>query len=140
MSRRPASTARHFVRAVTFLSVFFLMGNAAFAQDKTGAGDKIKELKEQRLVLLVKIHRFALEGWKQGIPTFTLAQVYQAQTDLFAARLDLAEKKEDRIKICEAAVKDAEAWLRWPWLCWRWLSQPPVTNFSKRRCYGTVLI
>jgi proline dehydrogenase len=110
MSRRPASTASHFVLAVTFLGVFFLMCNSAFAQDKTGSGDKIKELKESRLVLLEKIHRFAIEALKQGDPKITFAQVHQTQAGLLAARLDLAEKKEDRIKICEDAVNNAEAW------------------------------
>jgi hypothetical protein len=43
-------------------------------------------------------------------PKITFAQVQQTKADLFAARLDLAEKKEDRIKICEGHVKDAEAW------------------------------
>ncbi len=110
MSRRPASTARQFVLAVTFLSVFFLMGNSTFAQDKPGSGDKIKELKEKRLVLLVKTHEIAVLLWQQNDPKITFAQVQQTKADLFAARLDLAEKKEDRIKICEGHVKDAEAW------------------------------
>src|SRR5947209_4646569 len=100
MSRRPASTARHVVLAVTFLSGFFLMCNSAFAQDKTGSGDKIKELNEKRLGLLVKIHEVTLKGYQAGDGKFTYAQVHQTKADLLAARLDLAEKKEDRIKIC----------------------------------------
>jgi outer membrane protein TolC len=108
MSRRPALTARQFVVGVTFLSVFFLMCNSTFAQDKSGSADKIKELKEKRLVLLVKIYENTFRSWPQG--KITVAQVHQAKTDLLAARLDLAEKKEDRIKICEEAVQDAEAW------------------------------
>lgn len=39
MSRRSASTARHFVLGVTFLSVIFLKCNSALAQDKTGSGN-----------------------------------------------------------------------------------------------------
>ena len=110
MSRKTASTARHFVLAVTFLSVFFLMCNSAFAQDKTGASDKIKELKEKRLVLLKEIHKFTDQAWQMGAGKITFAQVRQAEADLLAALLDLAEKKEARIKICEEAVKNAEEW------------------------------
>jgi hypothetical protein len=108
MSRRPASTARQFVLAVTCLSVFFLMGNSAFAQDKKASGDKIKELKEKRLVLLEKILGNTVQAYS-GRTKITFDQVHQAQADYVSARLELAEKKADRIKICEEAVKMAEA-------------------------------
>jgi hypothetical protein len=110
MSHRSASTARHFVVAGTFLSVFFLMCNSASAQDKTGADDKINELKEKRLVLLPKIHKFTCQAWKAGSPKITFEQVHQAQADPVAALLDSAENKEIRIKICEEAVENAEVW------------------------------
>jgi hypothetical protein len=58
----------------------------------------------------VKIHEFALNALQQGDPKITVAHVHQTKVNLLAARLDLAEKKEDRIKICEEAVKNAVAW------------------------------
>lgn len=102
------STARHLVLAV--LSVVLLIGSSAFSQDKTNSGDKIKELKKQRLALLVKIQKGTAEMHKQDPEETPFDQVRKTTLDVFAARLDLAETKDDRIKICEEMVNEAVEW------------------------------
>jgi len=109
MSRSLPSTARPVVLAVPFL-IAFLLCNSAFADEKGGAGNTLKELKEKRLVLLEKAREFALKGYQENATKFTPNQVHLALQALLAARLDLAQTREDRIKICEEAIKDAEAW------------------------------
>jgi hypothetical protein len=109
MSHCTSTIARYFVLAV--LSVAFLMCGSAFTQDKADSGDnKIKELKKQRLALLVKIQKGTAEAHKQVPDEIPFSQVRQTTVDVFAAQLDLAETKDDRIRICEEMVQDAVDW------------------------------
>lgn len=110
MSRNPISTARRLVLAVPVLSVVLLLCISVFAQDKTDSGDKIKELKKQRLALLVKIYEGTAKAHIHEPERTNVDQVRQSKADVFTARLDLAESKDDRIKICEEVIKDAVEW------------------------------
>lgn len=107
MSHCPTTTARFL--ALAGLSAAFLMCGSAFTQEETDSGDKIKELKEERLALLVTIQNMTAKGFREGLH-FTADQVHQAKLDVFTARLDLAETKEYRIKICEEMVNEDTEW------------------------------
>jgi len=111
MRHNPKLTARLPVLAV--LSGIVLMCGSAFTQDKTDPGNNIKALKEQRLALLVKIEKGTAEVYKQSSETgITIDQVRQTKADVFTARLDLAETRDDRIKICEEMLNEAAGWAK----------------------------
>jgi RNA polymerase sigma factor (sigma-70 family) len=77
-------------------------------EKKAESAKSIKKLKEERLALLEKIHDTALKLWRSGAATEE--HVHKAMVDVLAARLDLAEKTEDRIKVLKEAVAQAEEW------------------------------
>ncbi len=69
---------------------------------------KVKELQQKRLAVLEQIHDLTKKGFMDGLVSHD--QLHTAKADLLSARLDYAETKKDRIKICDEAVKDATAW------------------------------
>jgi RNA polymerase sigma factor (sigma-70 family) len=77
-------------------------------EKKAESAKAIKKLKEERLALLEKIHEAALKQLQSGAATEE--HVHKAMVDVLAARLDLAEKAEDRIQVLKEAVVQAEAW------------------------------
>jgi outer membrane protein TolC len=100
---------RPILSMVCLLSLLLAFCNSVIADDKAEPSDKIKELKEKRLAVLVKISDILEERQRNGI-VLHFDAVHKAKVDVLAARLDLAETKEDRIKVCEEAVKEATEW------------------------------
>jgi hypothetical protein len=100
---------RPMLRVVCWLSLLLTVASSVTADDKAEPSDKIKELKEKRLAVLVKIVD-SLEQKQRGGMLLPFDAVHKAKVDVLAARFDLAETKEDRIKVCEEAVKEAADW------------------------------
>ncbi len=102
-------TVRHLIGVACLVGVMLTFGNPVRTADDAPPADKIKELKEQRLALLVQL----LEAAKTRCQVDSKApieNVHKAMQDVFAARLDLARTAPDRLKVCEGAVKSAEDW------------------------------
>jgi outer membrane protein TolC len=72
--------------------------------------DTIKELLQERLATVVRIHKAVVEGYTQGVAGITLDDLHQAEVTVQNARLDLCETKQDRIKVHEDMVNEAEQW------------------------------
>lgn len=99
------------VTAVASLVGFLLaLGSPISAADKPDAPDNIKELKEQRLALLVKFHQATKARHQRDPASVPLREVHKTMLDVLAARVDLAETPQARIKVCEDAVKYAGEW------------------------------
>jgi hypothetical protein len=94
---------------VCLLSLLLTCCNLVTADEMAEPSDKIKELKEKRLAVLVKIFDTLEEKQRSGL-VLHFDAVHKAKVDVLAARLDLAETNEDRIKVCEEAVKEANEW------------------------------
>jgi len=90
-----------------FCMICLLVTLVTAADVRAEPPDNLKKLKEKRLALLVKIHEATKE--RQRIDP-ALDAIRNTMVDVLAARLDLAETKEDRIKVLEDAVKYAEQW------------------------------
>jgi outer membrane protein TolC len=82
------------------------LGNAASAAEQGEANDKIKELMQKRLVTVTEIHKLLLKGFMGGQVPFD--RVLEARAAMLRAELDLAETKQDRIKVHVEMVKTAE--------------------------------
>src|SRR6185295_1932991 len=68
--------------------------------------DKIKKLFEQRVALRTEIVTLVTAAYRQGSTNFD--QVLEAQASLLSAKLDLCETKNQRIKIYDEMVRNAE--------------------------------
>lgn len=108
MRHNAASIARLFFLALAFVSAFFLCCTSASAQEKPKSGDKIKDLKEKRLALLIKIREGVEKLDSRYREGATLDRLLQLEADVLAARLDLAETKEHRINVYLETILDAE--------------------------------
>ena len=96
--------------AASICCLWLAMAPVAGGQDKANPKDKLKELLQERLATGQMIHDVTVKGYTQGDPKFTLDQVHEAKVKLLEARLDLAETKEQRLKVHEEAVQDAREW------------------------------
>jgi hypothetical protein len=65
----------------------------------------VKKLEQKRLEVLEQLCDFAQTQWQNARGEF--AEVLAAKRDLFAARLEYAETKQDRIKVCDNAIENA---------------------------------
>jgi hypothetical protein len=97
------------------ISVAFLSGASLTALNFFTASVRaeppvsLKELKEKRLALLMKIHK-ATEERRRVDPSAPFDEVRRAMADVIAARFDLAATAEERVKVCQDGVKYAEGW------------------------------
>jgi hypothetical protein len=97
------------IHAACLLSVLLTFGNPFPAVGKAEPSDSIKELKEKRLALLVRIYKATEERSRIDV-NLPSDEVHKTKIAVDAARLDLAETKEDRVKACEDIVRSAEGW------------------------------
>lgn len=73
-----------------------------------GQPDKaIKELQDKRLAVLKEIVEITEKTYKGGQAGFD--QVVRARLDLLQAQLDASRTKEERVRVLEETVKQAEA-------------------------------
>lgn len=104
-----------FTAMVVFSCWLALAGCGTSADDKVDAKEKIKELQKQRLEAAKKARDYLLRAFQQGfLPPgiddtgafiFRLVEVNKL---VFQARLDLCEKKSERIKVIEETIKEFE--------------------------------
>jgi len=90
------------------VSLFLIFCKPVASDDTEAKRPRIKELEQKRLAVLEKIHDLTKKGFLDGLVSHE--QVHTAKADLLSARLDYAETKKDRIKICDEAVNDALEW------------------------------
>lgn len=82
----------------------------AITHGSLAVADTIKQLLQERLAIVVKIHKAVVEGHSIAPAAVTLDDVHQAEVAVQSARLELCETKQDRIKAHETTVKEAEQW------------------------------
>jgi len=90
---------------VSCVGLLFVFSNSVWTQEAKKANSRIKELQQQRLVVLEQVHDTAKQLFQNARIQFE--SVHGAAAELFAARLEYAETQEDRIKACDDAVKAA---------------------------------
>jgi hypothetical protein len=79
--------------------------NAVWPQDGAKA-NRIKELQQRRLAVLEEMHRTATALFKNArMPYEELRGISE---ELLTARYEYAATKEDRLKACEDAIKEAQ--------------------------------
>jgi outer membrane protein TolC len=108
MRRTPKSLACLLGVAGCFAGLFLAFCNPAVSNDTEEKSTKVKELEQKRLAVLEKIHDLARKGVMEGL--ISHEQLRAAKSELLSARLDYADSKQERIKICDEGVKDATEW------------------------------
>ena len=107
---RPSVRRNRFgaVLATVFCITLLAAVSAASAGDKQpqGPSDKIKGLLKERLDTLQKIYDMTAKAAEDG--KAPPGAVYQAKMALLNAQLETAPSKEERIKLLEEVVKEAE--------------------------------
>ena len=88
--------------SIGLLLVFGLSGKT---EEPAEAQPNIKQLQQQRLALLVQTRDIAKNLVERA--RIDYAAVHKAERELFAARLEYAETKQDRIKACDQAIAEA---------------------------------
>jgi hypothetical protein len=78
------------------------------SDEKDARNSKIQELGLKRVAVLGQIHELAKKGYLDGL--ISHEQLRAAKANLLSAKLDYAETRQERIKICDEAVKDARDW------------------------------
>lgn len=101
---------RPLIAVISLLCLLLAAAPQARSQGKANPQDKLKELLQERLVTAQSIHDLVLKGHTQGATNITIDQVHEAKVMLLNARLDLAESKEQRIRVHEEMVKEAAEW------------------------------
>lgn len=83
-------------------------GEASAKQADTSAA--IKDLLQQRLATVAEIHELVKKAYASG--EAGVDQVHAARAELLTAQLDLAETNEERIKVHQEIVQQAEGWTK----------------------------
>jgi hypothetical protein len=108
MRQPPQSLACLWGFAGCLVSLHLALSNPAASDDTEGKRPRVKELEQKRLAILDRIYNLTRKGFMEGLVSHE--QVHTAKTELLSARLDYADSKKDRIKICDEAVNDAIEW------------------------------
>jgi outer membrane protein TolC len=108
MRRTPKSLACLLGVAGCFAGLFLAFCNPAVSNDTEEKSAKVKELEQKRLAVLEKIYDLARKGVMEGL--ISHEQLRAAKSELLSARLDYADTKQERIKICDEVVRDATEW------------------------------
>lgn len=88
--------------------LLLLRGGAAVAEDAASTADTIRQLLQQRLANAEEIQQIAESAFQTGRGSYR--EVIQAQFAVLKARLELAETRQERIKIYEQMIARAEAY------------------------------
>src|SRR5262249_19833971 len=92
-------------------SVLLLIDLRASQAQEPGVAET--QMRKDLVTAATKIHDLAVKGYMKsggGNSTYTFDGVLQAKRDLFAAKLDLCDTKDKRVKTYEEKVADAAAW------------------------------
>ena len=98
-------SARLMAIGVSSICLLFVFSDSVWTQQAKKTNSRIKELQEERLVVLENLHEGAKKLFQSA--RIQYAEVLTTQRDLFEARVAYAEKQEDRIKACDEALKNA---------------------------------
>lgn len=103
--------------------------NCTSAPAQETSTDRVRELQEKRLEVLVRIYEKLQARYDQGSNEYR--ECAAAQMAMFQAKLDLAKTKAERIKIREEMVIAGEKWVRAVKICHA--GDPPVGQVSLRK-------
>ena len=87
------------------VGLLFVISTPVLPEEPQKAQSSIKELQRKRLADLEKLCDVADRLYQKARVEYS--QVHAAERELLAARLAYAETKEDRIKACDDAIKQA---------------------------------
>ncbi len=79
--------------------------NSVWSKETETANPRIKELRQNRLAVLEKIHDVAKQSFANA--RISYEEVLAAKRELITARLEYADTQQDRIKTCDEAVQEA---------------------------------
>jgi len=93
-----------------FLACFLLFPGVLFAAENAKTTDKIKDMLQERLNIARKIQTIIKLQYEKGLVSCDV--LHDTEAALLRAKLDLCETKakEERIKVYEDMVKEAEGW------------------------------
>jgi outer membrane protein TolC len=98
-----------FVATAILAAVWFVLpARTSHADDQPDPKARIKKLQEERLAAAKEIYDLDMKAYQRGGVSYDRAR--QALVTLLHARLDLAETKDERIKVMEEIVKSAKQW------------------------------
>jgi hypothetical protein len=87
------------------MGLMLVFCSSVWPQDAEKAKAQLKELQQKRLVVLEQMHDVARNLFQNA--RVELTEVLATERQLLAARLEFAETKQDRIKVCDDALKVA---------------------------------
>jgi len=85
-----------------------VFGNPVGSQEAKKVNARIKELQMKRLTVLEQRMEVASHLFTSA--RISYEEVHSASTDLLTARLDYAQTRDERLKICDQAIKKASEW------------------------------
>lgn len=97
-------SARLVAIGVSSLCLLFVFSDSVWTQQARKPNARIKELQKERLVLLEQAHEAAMKLFQNSRVEY--AELLATQRELLEARIACAEKPEDRVKVCDEAIKD----------------------------------
>jgi hypothetical protein len=95
--------------SVSCFGLLFVFCNSVWPQEAKKANPRTKELQQQRLAVLEQIRDTSKKLFESARVGFE--EVHDAERELLAARLTYADTQDDRIKVCDEAVKEALQYL-----------------------------
>lgn len=87
------------------LGLLFVFCNSVWTQETKKGNARIKELQQKRLATLEEVRDTAKKLFANGLTTYE--EVHTAEREFLAARLESAETREEQIKVCDQAIKEA---------------------------------
>lgn len=96
--------------SVSCAGLLLMFGNSAWSEQTKETSPRIRELQQKRLAVLEQISEVAKASFQTTRGSYE--DVHSASVELFAARRDYAQTREERIKVCDEAVQEAETWLK----------------------------
>ena len=100
---------RSAILVVSSLALAMLWHSSANAQETSNveaANTKVRTLQQERVDVLQRAVELALEQYREGALDFR--SVHATQSDLLDAQLDMAETREERIRILRSKLKIAK--------------------------------
>ncbi len=91
-----------------FLACFLSFPGVLFAAENAKTADKIKDMLQERLNIAKIIQKTIKSQYEKGLVSYDV--LHDAEAALLRAKLDLCQTKEERIKVYEDMVKEAEEW------------------------------
>lgn len=94
--------------SMSCVCLLFVFSSSVWPQEAKKANPRIKELQQKRLAVLEEIRDSAKKLFTQGVLSFE--DVFETQREVLAARLEYADTRKERIKVCDEAIQEAAKW------------------------------